>query len=193
MEENRVIIYNNAKNNQVRELSFLASLIKLFPDAEIIKESYNLPSSLASKTLNVKKLIKTISKNHKLSASKKAKCIHELTLLPEEIKVVRSIAKISVDFVIIYQEKIHFIEFHEQQHKIDSNKTSRKVYSINNDEIIVPRYLQRLLRDIWRIEHLNNYQIVWYDWFELTKDKNIFNNSVREFTLEGKFKLSDLV
>ena len=192
MEEKKVTIFNNAKSNQKQELLFLSCLNNYFPDSEVIKGNYDLPDSMALGTLSTSTIATKIKENQVLSLSKKDKCISELVKLPDEIKIIRTVAEISVDFTILAKEKVHFIEFHEKQHKIDSNNRLNNVYSINNDVIKVPRYLQRLLRDIWRVKYLDNYKIVWYDWFERSQE-DIFKSTNKEFALDGQFKISDLV
>ncbi len=108
--------------------------------------------------------------------------------------MVKNIKEISVDFVIEFQNSVYFIEFNEKQHKIDSNKRCTKIYDLNNKPINIPRYLQRLLRDLWRWQYLNNYTIVWKDWFAVNKttEKNYLNLANTEYALNNEFTISDL-
>ena len=187
-----MIIYNNARTNQEKELAFLNWITNKFPNSKVLKESYILSDSLALSSLNTLSIAKKIQKNQHISIPKKVKCIKELLQLPETIRVVNSITNITVDFTLIDKSEIHFIEFHEKQHIIDSNKRPSNIYTVDGDIIKVPRYLQRLLRDIWRLKYLHNYKIVWYDWFAANKT-DIFNTNKNEFALQGHFKISDLL
>ncbi|OMP29694.1 hypothetical protein [Mangrovimonas sp. DI 80] len=185
-------IYNNVRSNQLKELSFLNWLCNNLDAPEVIKEHFPLNDSLASKTLKPLEIAKKIQKNHFIPLKKKANCIRTLLQLPKEIRLVSSIKGITVDFAIVSNGQVQFIEFHEKQHRSLSNQKPSNVYTLEGDIIKVPRYLQRLLRDIWRMKYLPNYKVVWYDWFELSNNIDIFNTNKVEFALQGNFKISEL-
>lgn len=67
--------------------------------------------------------------------------------------------------MIVKDGKPYFIEYHEKQHyKLTDNRLKR-VYTLSDEPIYVPRYVQRFLRDIWRIQNLHPLTIVWDDTF----------------------------
>ncbi|WP_417371461.1 hypothetical protein [Gelidibacter japonicus] len=187
-----VIIYNNARTNQQKEITFRRWLLDYFPNSQFREETYYLPNNLVSKTLAPIEIAKRIQKNSELSLQKKANCIRELIQLPKEVKVITSIRQITVDFTIISESKTQHIEFHESQHFTLNVPRASNLYSLDDEVIKVPRYLQRLLRDIWRLKYIPNYQIVWHDWFETNKNVDIFKSNLNEFALPNKFKISDL-
>jgi len=193
MEGTKTIIYNQAKSNQKKELSFRSSLLDYFPNPQLYEETYYLPDNLASKTLAPLEIAKRIQKNSELSLQKKGKCIRELIQLPKEVKVITSTSQITVDFTIINGSTIKYIEFHESQHSKLSVSRASNVYTINDEVIKVPRYIQRLLRDIWRLEYIPNYTIVWHDWFDSNQNIDIFKSDTKEFALPNRFKISDLL
>lgn len=187
-----VVIFNNARSNQAKELEFCEHLCKQFLNAELRQETHYLPNHLESETLKPIEIAKRIKVNPHLSDNKKIKCLRELIQLPPEIKVVTSISNITVDFTIIMRNTKHYIEFHEGQHYKLSVSRPSNLYTIDNKLMKVPRFLQRLLRDIWRFKYLPNYKVVWHDWFELNKGADIFNSKTKEFALPGCFRISDL-
>jgi hypothetical protein len=187
-----VVIFNNARGNQAKELEFCEHLCKQFPTAQLRQETHSLPTHLESKTLNSKEIAKKIQVNPHLSDTKKIKCLRELIQLPPEVKVVTSISDITVDFTLNIRAKKYYIEFHEAQHYKLSVSRPSNLYTVDDELMKVPRFLQRLLRDIWRFKYLPNYKIVWYDWFELNKGVDIFKSKEKEFALPGCFRISDL-
>ncbi len=188
-------IFNKTNTKRVDEREFLNKLLDIFPNATHLDTEYSLQECLSDKPLKIDILIKKIDRGEFISNLKKNRCIGELKLLPNEIKVVRNINEISVDFGIEYQNSVYFIEFNENQHRIDSNMRCKTIYDLYNNPINVPRYLQRLLRDIWRWQFLERYTIVWLDWFTVNKSKVIkyLNLKNMEYALKDKFTISDLV
>ena len=188
-------IFNKTNTKRVDEREFLNKLLDIFPNATHLDTEYSLQECISDKPLKIDILIKKIDRSGFISNLKKNRCIEELKLLPNEIKVVRNINEISVDFGIEDQNSVYFIEFNENQHRIDSNKRCKKIYDLNNKPINIPRYLQRLLRDIWRWQYLKNYTIVWLDWFAVNKTtvKNYLNLENTEYALKDKFTISGIL
>ncbi|MEK0337316.1 MAG: hypothetical protein QQN41_07775 [Nitrosopumilus sp.] len=188
-------IFNKTNSKRSDEREFLNKLLEIFPDSIHLDTEYTLQECLSKKTLKIDMLLRKIEKSKFISNLKKNRCVEELKLLPNEIKVVRNIKEISVDFVIEFQNTVYFVEFNENQHRIDSNKRCNKIYDLNNKPINIPRYLQRLLRDIWRWQYLKNYTIVWLDWFAVNKTTDIdyLNRENTEYALENKFTISGLL
>lgn len=121
---------------------------------------------------------------------KKKKIASEYLLnLPNFLVPSRNIAELTVDFVIEDNSKLIFIEFHQKQHHTLSDYRLRPIYSNNGDRFEIPRFLQRLIKDYWRWKYLNNYKIVWHNWFVLNRSNNIsFKEGLNEeFVLENKF------
>lgn len=185
-------IYSKTKSNQTLEPAFAQWLKKSIPNSVIIRDNYVLQENLKFKSLNTVEITSKIIQST-LPQKKKDKCVEILSHLPKEIRIIKSINRISVDIAIRSQDKVQLIEFHEDQHRINSDKRLKDIYTISGEPIKVPRYMQRLLRDIWRLKHLNNYKIVWYDWFEKNPNIDFLETDIKEFALDGKFRISELV
>lgn len=187
-------IYYIPNSKQVKEKQFFDHLINGLPKTFHKKERFNLSEELLYKTLNINEIIKTLHTAKGISELKRNVWITELEKLPENVLILNSIKDISVDFVIELHDNTYFIEFHENQHRVDSNKRMKFIYDINNNPLSVPRYLQRLLRDIWRWKYLKNYKIVWFDWFSRNSDFSVgdlLTENNFEYSLENKFRISD--
>jgi len=188
-----MVIYSKPRSNQKKELEFRENLLKLFPECIHKEEKCVLNEDLVYCEVNIPYLIKNIESNQYITNYKRKKCIPWLNSLPDEIYVVNNINNISVDVTLTDEHKTYLIEFHEVQHRIDGNCTRSAVYNANEDAIYVPRFIQRLIRDVWRWENLDNYSIVWYDWFKKNKDfKNYLRPGKYEYALNNKFMISDL-
>jgi hypothetical protein len=191
---NKMEIYYIPNRQQQKEKEFFNYLIQNVPASVHIRRKYPLPSELLAKSINTADIISSLMQVKCISELKKNNCLKELNRLPKQIRIIKSLEDISVDITIKVKNKIHYIEFHESQHRIDSNKRIKYIYDCENNPIPVPRYLQRLLRDIWRWKFLPNYTIVWFDWFksnnkfpvtELISDVNC------EYSFQEKFRISN--
>ncbi|MBT3635261.1 MAG: hypothetical protein HN528_13065 [Candidatus Marinimicrobia bacterium] len=194
--KNEIVIHNKIKKQCANEHSFLMFLQELYPSSKHINKEYQLPNTIPPIPINTLQLIDNLERNEFLTPYKKEKVQLELKILPDMVLVVNETTNISVDFAIVHNNTSYFIEFHEKQHRIDSNKRCNKVYDLDGTPINVPRYLQRLFRDIWRWRVLNNYTIVWYDWFAANMRNNepsYLNSCNMEFSLPNKFRISGLI
>ncbi len=87
---------------------------------------------------------------------------------------------------------LYLWEFHEHQHRDLSGSQSTSLYSPSGDRIDVPRFFQRLVRDVWKILAFPNCTIVWWDWF--TSSTARFDPELHigfeEHALPGRFSFS---
>jgi len=69
-----------------------------------------------------------------------------------------------------------------------------KIFDTNGTPILVPRYLVRLLKDIWRWKNLNNYKIIWADWFQLHSSEliDLLEHGKQEYGFENTFQFKNL-
>lgn len=186
-------IYNKINVSRRKEKAFLDYLMSENTDCKHINLDKKLNSSLLNHTVNMVNLISQLRRNTTLSKLKRDRLIQELSKLPEIIRVIKSINSISVDFVLIDGANVQYIEFHEKQHRNLSDKRIKKIFTTDFQEIEVPRYVQRFLKDIWRFENLENYKIVWWDWFERnTNYNNLLIENKKEYYLEGKFRFEKI-
>jgi len=190
---NQIKIYNKTNSKRKKELAFLNKLKELYPNSVHIDENYRLDNDI-NPVYNTNSLITELESYVKITDKKRERCIQELSKIPEELRVFENTRNISVDFTLEESNELKFIEFHERQHRIDSNKRNSIIYTIDQQQIIIPRYLQRLIRDAWRWENLDNFTIIWWDWFEKkqTEMKRI-EEGKHEFSLETKFRISEIM
>jgi len=116
-----------------------------------------------------------------LPSGAKHRCLKSLQSLPKEVFIANRLSDISYDFRIESPGWDIFVEFHEAQHRQLSDRRPKPVYDDSGRTLYVPRGLQRLLRDLWRIQVSQNLVIVWSDWFEANRDSF-------ELTLAGGFQ-----
>jgi hypothetical protein len=104
--------------------------------------------------------------------SKFYKLLSELKKIKyHHINVYRPNYPISCDIILHRETKKHFIEFHEEQHRNLKDNRLQKIYSADyKSTIIVPRYVQRFLRDIWRTQNMQPLTIIWSDWYDKYKE-----------------------
>lgn len=188
-------IYYNTRSNQEDEKTFIKELAKKFARPLLINDKYILEKEFINQELNVRKIEELIN-NSNLSINKKNKLlVTYFYKLPDYIKVSRSISEVSVDVVIITESGARLIEFHEKQHRSLSVGRMTPIFSNITEPIMIPRYAQRFLKDLWRLKYLNDFQIVWWDWFYLNIDNAIeliLNNpKKKEFHISGKFNFND--
>ncbi|MCH2547123.1 MAG: hypothetical protein MK052_05905 [Alphaproteobacteria bacterium] len=156
-------IFYKAKKRCDGEGVFAGALAEAF-QAKVRPEHYKLPDGmpLTLKTDHALKRLRT-----QLPPCKSGPQLREhIQNLPPTVKIYTSIKRVNCDVVIVSNGRAHFIEYHEDQHRNLKDARSRKIFTEDGEAIMVPRYVQRYLRDIWRIEHLHPLTIMWEDQFE---------------------------
>ncbi len=188
-------IYFSPNSLYKKELAFFSHLLSKNKQLVHVQEKYPLPEKLLHCFLNRDEILSALQKDVLLPAKAKAEFIKVLKALPLEIAVISSLSKISVDFVIKKDKQIFYLEFHEKQHSRLTKKKEYKIYNTAFQELRVPRFVQRFLKDIWRFKYLPNYQIIWWDWFEENPNAKIdlFSKGKKEFHLPGKFSFSNFL
>ena len=191
-------IYNKPSSNQKAELLFQNYLLSKLPNFVHKNETYQLSESeFTNPFVNVRKLEKAIFNSGNISQTKKAALFNILNKLPEKVKAAEKPNFISVDFVVVDENnRKYYIEFHEKQHRNLSVSRLTHICDEFQNRYEIPRFAQRLLKDIWRFENLPNYKIVWFDWFD--KDPNckieeILSLENNELFIESKFSFSKLL
>lgn len=174
------------------ERTFFNHLISHYKEINHIRENYQLPESLIQNLLSVPDIIKRIEFSKSINKKKKEISLAYLGTLPKYVKVASTIADLSIDIVIKDNGKLTYIEFHEKQHKQLSGYYLTPIFSEAGERYEIPRFLQRLIKDVWRWDNLENYKIVWHNWFDINCHTPIIftNYQNEEFALDGKFKIS---
>lgn len=141
-------------------------------------------------------LITALVKENYLPFNAKDSCLEILTAnhFPERIKIALNSKDISFDIVITSDEGTFYWEFHEKQHRALSDSRLKRIYNAENNEVIsVPRYFQRLVRDVWRFQNFDPYTIVWQDWFieNCYTYKPQLQSDLYEYSLQNCFSFSE--
>lgn len=184
-----ITIYYNLHQNHKRELNFFNRFIEHLPDSKIVENNYEVDDSYLDKYVDTLKLITCLQVDTLLPKTRRKRCIDILKDCPTKIKIALKSSRVTFDIVVEENEKIFYWEFHEEQHKKMSNSQTKKVFSPEGLPVNVPRYLQRLVRDVWRVIYFRPYTIVWSDFFYTNMTQ--FNPSLRsgfhEFYNSDKF------
>lgn len=187
-------IYHKPHSNCVGQSLLVCFLRKHFSQANFIAESYTVPAELLDNYVNTQQLIVALENDQHLPDAPKQNCLAVLNNCPAYLKVALHTNRISFDIVIISDEGNFYWEFHENQHRNLSVVRGSNVYNAETKEIItVPRYVQRLVRDVWRFQNFENYTIVWQDWFVANcyDYQPQLQPGLKEFSLPNKFSFSD--
>jgi len=159
--ESELELYYQPHKERKREAEFVQSLIAKhnIPTEKIFTHTYALPAEYADKSVLTHEVIKYV-KNSDLTDKRKQKLLIELAKLPPDVKVWRKGFKISCDVTLVKDGVPEFYEFHEEQHLRLTDSRPKKIYDTNRNIIIVPRFVQRYLRDYWRATFVNSLKIV---------------------------------
>lgn len=192
------VVHNKPNSNQKSELLFQHKLLSKLSNFTHKNETYQLDKTeFINPFVDVRKVEKAIANSRYISQKKKIALIDILNKLPEKVKAAEKHSLISVDFVLVDENNIkHYIEFHEKQHRDLSVSRLTHVCDEFENRYVIPRFAQRLLKDVWRFENLPNYKIVWFDWFEKNPNYEVeefLSLGNNEFFIENKFSFWNLL
>lgn len=186
-------LYYQPHISRKREASFVAHLCKHLPITNINTTYYPLPETLAMNTLSIRQIEKAVAVCS-LPHTKKQKLIAALVVLPDIIKVTTAMNQMTCDIVIVDNNIPFFFEFHEEQHRTLKSERPKHIFSMECEKIIVPRYVQRFLRDIWRSLYLRPFTVIWADWFESHNHiPPVLQQGYWEYGKIGKFSFREIV
>jgi hypothetical protein len=181
-------IYWTPHKSRRREHEFVAWLHAYF-GGELLNERFPLAPASLNYLLESSKLITWLDADHRLPLSRRKRCIEQLIGLPSHICVATKMSSVSFDVVIQRAGHTYYWEFHEEQHRNLKDDRPKAIFGPDGRNYDVPRYLQRLLRDIWKIKAFPNVNIVWEDWFASIGRSNppSMIHGFREYHLEHRF------
>lgn len=190
-------VYSKPKSNQRQEKLFQEYLLKGFPEMKHINETYTLSEAeFSNPFIDIRKIEKLLQEDNSLPIQKKNSVLAIINQLHDIMRVAENNNLVSVDFLIIDKNnKKHYIEFHELQHRGLKVNRLRPIYDKDYNRIDIPRFVQRFLKDVWRFENLPNYKIIWFDWFSANLHYNthdLLNSDKNEFAKEGQFSFTKL-
>lgn len=148
------------------EAAFFETFRHQFPNANFLEESYRVEEDYLLKFVHTPSLLAALEQDRHLPANKRETCQQILNECPKLLQVTQNRRYVSFDVVVTDDGRTYYWEFHEDQHRRLTVNRESKIYDAETGEAItVPRYVQRLVRDVWRLEHFRPYTIVWKDWF----------------------------
>jgi len=188
-----ITIYHKPHQSRTREAVFFNALLTQFPNAVFCNENFPIQSNYLGKFVDTRKLIAWLETETLLPNTKRRQCVQILKGCPEQLKVALQVSRISFDIVVVANQQAYYLEFHEEQHRRLTVSRIRKVFASDGTAIEVPRYLQRLIRDVWRTLYFRPYTIVWSDWFEEHQAtyKVTLRGSFQEFHKDGRFSFRE--
>ncbi len=186
-------IYYHPNIMRKREARFVKELIKRVKPDKIIHSNFILPAYLLLESVETTEIIHWV-KHSALTHKRRNSAVQELNLCPSTIKVAIHPNQISCDVVIHNNGKAHYIEFHEDQHARLTVKRPAVIYTQNGEPLTVPRYIQRLVRDVWRVKYLRPYSVIWADWFEQNglDSFNCHASAYQEYVLPQRCNFKEL-
>lgn len=186
-------IYHCSHKSRKSEASFVKTFRTQFPDAEWHNNNYPIAESYFDMPVCKDLLLSALKNDKLLSRNQRNTCIEELENCPELLKVISN-HKISFDIVVTEGESVYYFEYHENQHRQLKDNREKFLYNAeNNNQITVPRCLQRLVRDVWRLQNFRPYTIVWKDWFEKNTYKPQLQSELHEYGITDKFSFKDFI
>ncbi len=159
-----------------------------------VDTSFPTPEAFLQVSLDAKSVAAALLKDAMLPETRRQQCLVVLKALPERIFVARQAKDISFDCVVEEDHRLFFWEFHEEQHRTLKDARPKRVFGSDGAPYEVPRYLQRLLRDVWRAQSAKDLTVVWWDWFE--QQEGHFSPQLlpgfHEFRVAGTFGIGQL-
>lgn len=183
-------IYHSPRLNCVGETLFACFLRKYFPQATYVSKSYRINEAYLNNCVETQLVIAALERDIYLPIAAKNRCLKHLNECPARLKVASNPNRISFDIVIVSEKRTFYWEFQEDQHfRLTVGRDSKVYNAENNEEIIVPRYCQRLVRDVWRTQNFDSLTIVWQDWFvaNCSEYRPKLQLGLHEFSVANKF------
>ena len=185
-------VWHKARANARYENVFTDHLMSRYENITITNQIPDLDPNMLNVTISADKLLVGLENDKYLPPKRSANCIEILRNLEcDEIQVALEISRVSFDFKIYSKDTYYYSELHEEQHRNLKDSRLKNIFC-NGMPIKVPRYLQRLARDCWRLKCAKefgfNYSIIWFDY--LSKHgfpKDFLSEGIHEYYLPGQF------
>jgi len=181
------------QSNRLRksELAFFQALKDYYPNSQTLNQHFLVKPDSVNQFVETKKVVDWLMRDSYLPNKKRLSCLEiAKNFRSEFIRVARQPSEISFDIVAETSNEFFYWEFHEKQHVGLSVDRPKYVYTPDGTPVEVPRYFQRLIRDVWRVFYFSSYTVVWKNWFEKsenTSESLELSKDFREFSLDEKF------
>lgn len=187
----QTMFYYQPHQQRKSEAAFFEALRKFHPEAIVSDSHFEVEPEKMDQFLDVRKIMVWLENETKLPKKKVNESLEILKNFPsDELQIAFTPKEISFDIELEKDGNFYYWEFQEKQHATLNIDRPKKVYTPAGDPVIVPRFFQRLMRDLWRMSFFSPYTSVWKNWFESDARTNEcldLGDGYREFHLPGKF------
>jgi hypothetical protein len=190
--DERIQIFHESHRSRGRENAFGRFLADCL-GAVLVDKHFEVPHKALETPINTRELLDWLRTDRRLPPKKRQECIDLTSGLPRWIRIAIGSWQASFDFVVQQGDRCYCWEFHEVQHRNLAVDRPAYVYGQNGRALRVPRFLQRLIRDVWRLKTFPDLTIVWVDWFDAEKDcyKPVLAPGFREYHLPTQFSFRE--
>lgn len=188
MSVTQVQVYHRAHRDHASETAFGEVLVQSL-SAQLINNSHPVSVKHLQHTLDTRLLHARLAREDLLPERARTRCMDELCRLPDRVFAARGQFELTHDFVVETCDVTVVVEFHEAQHRRLTVNRPVPLFDDRGREYRVPRGLQRLIRDVWRVEAIDDLVIVWDDWFKQHRDsfRLPLTGGFHEYTAPGRF------
>ena len=192
-------IYHSYRSNATHENELLVALREMYPNATYRDQSWHPTPAMLNVTVPKRALIDALVCCTHLPHLKRSRCV--LTLrhdrVPQDIRIATDVESVTFDFAIIDSSGVPFLfEVHEKQHRTLAVSRDSLVYGSNGWPVVVPRFLQRLIRDVWRLRACASasidFAILWFDWMARNPISLAMVPGQHEHALPNRFSVMGL-
>jgi hypothetical protein len=187
----QTILYCQPNVKRTSESIFFSALKNHHPNALVSNSNFYVPPDTLDQFLDVEQIIRWLETESYFPTKKRLEGLDILKTFPSpQLRIAFTPKEISFDFVLQKNDRYYFWEFQERQHAKLKDDRPKRVYTPTGDPVVVPRFFQRLIRDLWRLSFFRPYTSVWKDWFESdfrASECLETADGYREFHLPGKF------
>ena len=183
-------IYHKPHSARQSEASFVHALQRQFPNASYRAENYPIAERYLHRYVQTQSLLTALEHDQRLPTKQRDHCCAILVACPPHIQIAYDPGRISFDVVMTSERETYYWEYHEDQHRGLTVTRPQQIYdAATGAAITVPRYVQRFVRDIWRLQYFRPYTMVWKDWFEThqTAYQPQLQPGLHEYVLPQKF------
>lgn len=190
MSFTQVQVYHRAHRAYASETTFGEVLVQSLGALQI-NNSHPVSMNHLQHTIDTRRLHAQLAREDLLPERARTRCMDELSLLSDRVFAARGQSELTHDFVVETRDVTVVVEFHEVQHRRLTVKDPVPLYDDQGRRYLVSRSLQRLIRDVWRVDVVENLVIVWYDWFKQHGDsfRLPLTGGFHEYTVPGRFSL----
>ena len=150
-----IILYYAPHSQTHRQSAFFYAFGRTFKKTCVMWESYRLGEADIAGTIETCKIIDWLKDANGVGAKAKEKCLSALAQCPDQVRVALEPSQISFDVTAVDENgQPYFFEFHEEQHTNMTVDRPAVIYDIQGAPVTVPRFLQRLYRDLWRLTYV---------------------------------------